>query len=100
MSNPWRDVDFFLRIHGHLPDQICGRSDIVFGGCEYRKDGIPINAANDYVERLRTTPEYLEQERAVQEAQTAGKSIRIKRSLTMKQKIHIMERALSIKDLT
>ena len=91
--NHWRNVSFFLRIHGHLPDQVCGSSDIVFGGCEYREDGIPINAANDYVERLRTTADYRDKEMAVQAAQAAGVSIRKKRPMTKKQITEIWHRA-------
>lgn len=53
-----REVDFFLRLHRHLPDEICGGVDIngeyaPFGNCMYREDGQPINVANDYVEKLQ-----------------------------------------------
>ena len=48
----WREVDFYLRLHRHLPDGICGRT--IFGPCFYRGDGEPINGLNDYVEKLPT----------------------------------------------
>ena len=31
-----REVDFFLRLHRHLPDDLCGGLPI--GGCKYRKE--------------------------------------------------------------
>lgn len=63
----WRDVDFYLRLHGHLPDFFCGEA-IPFGKCNYREDGKPINVANDYVEKLRQDPEYRKKEKEVKEA--------------------------------
>ena len=64
----WKEVDFFLRIHGHLPDRHCGGNAL--SRCKYTPDGEPINRANDYVEQLRNNPRYVERENAVQEAQT------------------------------
>jgi hypothetical protein len=66
-----RDVSFFLRIHGHLPDRVCGDS-FPFGKCLYSPNLEPINSANDYVEKLRKNPEYVLREKAVQEAQSKG----------------------------
>ena len=66
-----REVSFFLRIHGHLPDTICGDS-FPFGDCKYRPDLEPINSANDYVAELRKNPEYILKEKEVQEAQSKG----------------------------
>ena len=68
-SNPFqasRDVDFFLRIHRHLPDSYCGGSPL--GNCKYRPDGIPINIDNDYVEELRKDPEFVKKEKEIDEA--------------------------------
>ena len=61
-----RQVDFFLRLHRHLPDNFCGDSPI--SGCKYRPDGIAINAANDYLEKLHKYPEFLRKEKEVEEA--------------------------------
>jgi hypothetical protein len=66
-----RDVSFFLRIHGHLPDTICGDS-FPFGECLYRPDLEPINHKNDYVDKLRQNPEYAKKQKEVQEAQSKG----------------------------
>ena len=66
--NYGKEVDFFLRIHGHLPDQYCGER-FPFGKCKYSPDGEPINMANDYVVELRMSESYREKERVVQEAQ-------------------------------
>jgi hypothetical protein len=63
----FRDVDFYLRLHRHLPDDKCGHSD-PFSKCDYREDGIPINFMNDYVEELRKDPEWAKKEQEVQEA--------------------------------
>jgi len=71
-----RNVAFFLRIHGHLPDDVCGKDPI--SPCEYREDGRPINWRNDYVEKLRKNPEYRKAEQEVLEAQKNGVAIRIK----------------------
>lgn len=60
----WRDVDFFLRLHRHLPDDFCGGLPI--GGCKYRPDGIAINAQNDYVEKLQKNPEFVKKEKEVE----------------------------------
>ena len=71
ISQPFRmqrEVAFFLRIHGHLPDANCGDS-WPFGKCRYSVGGEPINAANDYVDKLRENPAYVEKEKAVQQAQ-------------------------------
>ena len=69
-----RNVSFFLRIHGHLPDQVCGRDALA--PCEYRKDGRPINRRNDYVDKLRESASYRQKEKQVQDAQARGVSIR------------------------
>jgi len=63
----WREVDFFLRLHGHLPDQNCGGA--ATGACKYTPDGKAINELNDYVEKLRQDPEYVKKEKAVLAAQ-------------------------------
>ena len=62
-----RDVDFFLRIHRHLPDQFCG-DKFPFGKCNYRPDEEPINAMNERVDELKKDPLFLEKEREVEEA--------------------------------
>lgn len=67
-SFPGREVDFFLRIHGHLPDQNCGDS-FPFGTCKYSEGGEPINAMNEPVAILRQNPAYVEKEKAVQQKQ-------------------------------
>ena len=67
-KNPFqasRDVDFFLRIHRHLPDNYCGGSPL--RECKYRPDGIPINIDNDYVEELRKNPEFVKKEKEIEE---------------------------------
>lgn len=61
-----RDVDFFLRLHRHLPDDYCG--DIPIGKCNYRADGRAINAQNDYVSELQKDPEFVKKEKEVEEA--------------------------------
>jgi len=66
-----RDVSFFLRLHRHLPDNVCNS---IFS-CKYRKDGMPINGANDYVEKLQKDPAFLAKEKEVEEVQKLGKSI-------------------------
>lgn len=68
-----KGVSFFLRIHRHLPDRICGE---VFASCEYREDGEPINSLNQVVEELKKNPEFLQKEKEVSETQLQGKSIR------------------------
>jgi hypothetical protein len=64
---PGENVDFFLRIHRHLPDKTCGDS-FPFGECAYSPlpDKSPINAANDYVEKLKKDPEFIKLEEQVQ----------------------------------
>ena len=74
--NAFRNVSFFLRIHAHLPDGICGEDALA--PCEYREDGKPINRRNDYVDRLREKTSYREAEYQVLEAQIKGVSIRKK----------------------
>ena len=69
-----REVAFFLRIHGHLPDNVCGESPLA--PCEYRKDGKPINRRNDYVDELRKNAAYCEKEKQVLDAQENGVAIR------------------------
>lgn len=67
-----RDVSFFLRLHRHLPDGICREIFV----CEYRKDGEPINGANDYVEKLQKDPFFCRKEKEVQKAQEIGKALK------------------------
>ncbi len=59
-----QQIDFFLRLHRHLPDRFCGG----MYECKYRSDGIPINAANDYLEKLHKDSEFLRKEKEVEEA--------------------------------
>lgn len=59
-------VNFFLRIHRHLPDKFCGGSPL--SNCKYRPDGIPINIANDCVEELQKDPIFRQKEKEVEEA--------------------------------
>lgn len=66
-----RNVAFFLRLHGHLPDDKCG-SSFPFGPCNYRPDLEPINGSNGFVIELRKDPEYARREKEVQEAQRQG----------------------------
>lgn len=61
-----RDVDFFLRLHRHLPDDLCG--GIPISGCKYRPDGRAINAQNDYVSELQKNPEFVKKEKEIEEA--------------------------------
>lgn len=61
-----RDVDFFLRLHRHLPDSFCG--GIPIGDCKYRADGEAINAMNDYVSELKKDPTFVAKEKEVEEA--------------------------------
>ena len=70
---PGKQVDFFLRLHRHLPDRICGGSAI--GACFYRKDGCPINAQNDYVEKLKQDPMFVKKEQEVERAVEDGKKL-------------------------
>ena len=71
-----RNVSFFLRIHGHLPDNVCGTDALA--PCEYREDGKPINRRNDYVDELRKNESYRDAEKQVLAAQKKGVSIRKK----------------------
>lgn len=69
ISNPFsaqKEVDFFLRLHRHLPDDYCG--GLAIGKCNYRTDGIAINSENDYVEELQKNPEFVKKEKEVEEA--------------------------------
>lgn len=70
-----REVSFFLRLHRHLPERVCGKSPLA--PCEYRADGHAINELNDYVEELQKDPAFRAKEKEVEEAQKLGKSIRI-----------------------
>ncbi len=65
-NGAFREVDFFLRLHRHLPDDFCG--GLAIGKCNYRPDGIAINAQNDYVEKLQKDPEFVRKEKEVEEA--------------------------------
>ena len=58
-----RDVDFFLRLHRHLPDDYCGSSPL--GACNYRPDGEPINAMNERIDDLRKDPAFIVKEEEV-----------------------------------
>lgn len=51
-----KDIAFFLRIHGHLPDRKCGGG--AFGPCYYMKDLEAINSLNEHEEDLIERPEY------------------------------------------
>lgn len=72
-----REIDFFLRLHRHLPDNICGgttadgRYDPTCN-CMYREDGEPINVANDYVDKLQKDPKFREKEKEVKQAVEKG----------------------------
>lgn len=71
--DPQRGVSFFLRLHRHLPDDICGGLPI--GYCYYREDGRAINSQNDYVDKLQQDPDFLRMEAEVEEAVSNGKSL-------------------------
>jgi len=71
--NMMRDVDFFLRLHRHLPDKICG--GLPFGNCFYRKDGKPINVGNDYVSELQKNPRFRKKEKEIEKAVKKGKKL-------------------------
>lgn len=62
-----RDVDFFLRLHRHLPDEHCG-SSFPFGPCNYRPDGEPINGGNQLLFELQQDPAFLVKEKEVTDA--------------------------------
>lgn len=64
--NGFKDVDFFLRLHRHLPDEVC--NDINILKCNYRKDKKPINIQNDYLKKLQKDPEFLKREKEIEEA--------------------------------
>jgi len=59
-----REVSFFLRLHRHLPDEICGDSPL--GACNYREDRVAINAQNDYLEKLQQDPIFVKKEKEVE----------------------------------
>ena len=63
---PQRDVEFFLRLHRHLPDVFCGKSPI--GRCEYREDGKAINQFNKPVEEMKQDPLFRQKEKEVEMA--------------------------------
>ena len=63
-----RNVDFFLRIHRHLPDVYCGESGYPFGDCRYRADKIPINIKNDRLDELQKDSEFVQKEKEIAEA--------------------------------
>ena len=70
-----REVSFFLRLHRHLPDNICGGTPI--GVCNYRKDGEAINWMNDYVEKLQQDPEFVKKGKEIEDAVKNGKALLI-----------------------
>ena len=61
-----REVDFFLRLHRHLPDGFCGGTPI--SGCNYRPDGIAINEMNDYVSELQKDSVFVAKEKEIKQA--------------------------------
>lgn len=61
-----RDVDFFLRLHRHLPDNFCGGSPL--GGCNYREDGKAINEMNEPVSEMQKNPDFVKKEEEILEA--------------------------------
>lgn len=70
-GNAWRDVDFFLRLHCHLPDDYCG--GLAIGNCEYRRlishVSMPINIENERIDtKRRESPGFIEEEKKIQEA--------------------------------
>jgi hypothetical protein len=64
---PGQDVDFFLRIHRHLPNALCGN---VFGDCHFspRADKFPLNMANRPIEECREDEDFVKQEEQIQQA--------------------------------
>lgn len=75
-GDPFRDskeVDFFLRIHGHLPDGNCG-GRWPFAGCQYTPDDRPINEANADIQKLRTDATFQKKEAAVLRLQAKWQS--------------------------
>lgn len=62
-----RDVDFFLRLHRHLPDEHCG-SAFPFGPCNYRPDGEPINGENQPLAELQRDSAFVAKEKEVADA--------------------------------
>ena len=58
---PGKNVDFFLRLHRHLPDGFCGTLPI--GGCKYRPDGKAINRMNEPLVELQKDPEFVKKEK-------------------------------------
>ena len=63
---PGKNVDFFLRIHRHLPDAYCGESPL--GDCNYRVDHVAINHMNAPLVELRKDPEFVKKEAEVRAA--------------------------------
>ncbi|HEC65716.1 MAG TPA: hypothetical protein ENI23_10495 [bacterium] len=61
-----KDVDFFLRLHRHLPDRFCGESPI--DSCKYRDDGVAINRMNQPLKELQKDPTFVAKEKEVSEA--------------------------------
>ena len=66
---PDQDVGAFLRLHRHFPDPFCGGDPA--GRCEYREDGVPINAAGLRIESLLEDPRFVAEEKEVQNAVAA-----------------------------
>jgi hypothetical protein len=64
---PGAEVDFFLRLHRHLPDEHCGESAL--SACKYAPDGIPINVENAPVKERQKDPQFRKREQAIQDAQ-------------------------------
>jgi len=88
----WAEVDFFLRLHRHLPDEICGGGTkdgmyAPFANCIYRKDGRPINRQNDYVEKLKLNEDFIKAEKEVDEAVANGKAVYQGELLTAKEAV-------------
>ncbi len=63
---PGKNVDFFLRLHRHLPDGHCGLSPL--GRCNYRGGKRALNWKNKRVVELQKNPRFVEQEKEVKEA--------------------------------
>lgn len=59
-------VEFFLRLHRHLPDRHCGLNP--FAPCEYREDREPINIRNERVDELKKDPAFVAKEQEVEAA--------------------------------
>ncbi len=67
-----RQVDFYLRLHRHLPDKNCSERT-PFTICHYRPDLVPINKANQRVVELQKDPEFRKKEQEVTDAVLEGK---------------------------